>query len=578
MYSDMSMRIIDSASSNMNSASERATSVLPTPVGPRKMNEPIGRLGFLSPARERRIARVTRPIAWSCPITRLCSWSSIPSSLAVSACASLRDRDLRPRSDDVGDVVLGDLERLVLRGALVGPLLLEPLLLEAQLLLTVADRGGLLELLRFDDRLFLELDLADLVLDLADLGRRQRRLQPHARGGLVDQVDRLVGQEAIGDVAVAELGRGDQRLVGDRDLVVRLVAVAQALEDLDRLLDRRLPDHDRLEAALERRVLLDVLAELVERRRADALQLAARERGLDDVRGVDGALGGAGADQGVQLVDEQDDLAGRAADLVHHALHALFELAAVLGPGDQPGQVERDDALVAQRLGDLALDDALRQALGDRRLADAGFADQRRVVLGAPAEDLDDPLDLVGPADDRVELVLASQRREVAAVRVEGGGLRLALGRGRLPLGAEQRRRLDPDLGGIDAEVRQDAGGDAFAFADQPEQQVLGPDVVVVELAGLFEGQLDDALGARREDHLLLDGLAAPADDRLDLLAHLGQVDPKRLEDFGRQALTLGDDPEQDVLGPDVVVPEPLRLFLSEHDAAPRAFGERFPH
>ena len=38
----------------------RATSVLPTPVGPRKMNEPIGRFGFLRPARERRIARVTR--------------------------------------------------------------------------------------------------------------------------------------------------------------------------------------------------------------------------------------------------------------------------------------------------------------------------------------------------------------------------------------------------------------------------------------------------------------------------------------------------------------------------------------
>ena len=43
----------------------RATSVLPTPVGPRKMNEPIGRFGFLRPARERRIARVITLIASS---------------------------------------------------------------------------------------------------------------------------------------------------------------------------------------------------------------------------------------------------------------------------------------------------------------------------------------------------------------------------------------------------------------------------------------------------------------------------------------------------------------------------------
>jgi hypothetical protein len=35
-------------------------------------------------------------------------------------------------------------------------------------------------------------------------------------------------------------------------------------------------DHDRLEAPLQRRIALDVLAVLVERRRPDALELAAR--------------------------------------------------------------------------------------------------------------------------------------------------------------------------------------------------------------------------------------------------------------------------------------------------------------
>ena len=48
------------------------------------------------------------------------------------------------------------------------------------------------------------------------------------------------------------------------------------MQDLDRLLERRLLDHDRLEAPLEGGVALDVLAVLVERRRADALELAAR--------------------------------------------------------------------------------------------------------------------------------------------------------------------------------------------------------------------------------------------------------------------------------------------------------------
>ena len=70
-----------------------------------------------------------------------------------------------------------------------------------------------------------------------------------------------------------------------------------------------LADQDRLEAALERRVLLDVLAVLVERGRADRAQLAAREHRLEQVGGVHRALGRAGADDRVQLVDEQDDLA-----------------------------------------------------------------------------------------------------------------------------------------------------------------------------------------------------------------------------------------------------------------------------
>ena len=71
---------------------------------------------------------------------------------------------------------------------------------------------------------------------------------------------------------------------------------------------------DRLEAALERGVFLDVLAVLVERGGADALDFAAGERGLEDVAGVNGAFRAAGADERVQLVNEEDDVP-RAPDL-----------------------------------------------------------------------------------------------------------------------------------------------------------------------------------------------------------------------------------------------------------------------
>ncbi len=255
----------------------------------------------------------------------------------------------------------------------VGELALEGL--EARL-------GGVVLLLA--QRLALDLELDPPPLELVELDRHGVDLHAEARRRLVDEVDRLVGQEPLGDVAVGQRGRGHERRVRDPDAVVDLVPLAQAAQDRDRLLDRRLVDQHRLEAPLERGVLLDVLAVLVERRRADRVQLAAGEHRLQQVGGVHRAFGRAGADDRVQLVDEQDDLALGVLDLLQDGLEALLELAPELGAGDERAQVERDDALVLEALGHVAADDPLGEALGDGGLADAGLADQDRVVLRPP--------------------------------------------------------------------------------------------------------------------------------------------------------------------------------------------------
>src|ERR1700688_1722056 len=83
MYSDMSMRTIACSLSKRNSARARAVSVLPTPVGPRKMKDPIGRLGSWSPARERRT----------------------PLALALHHPS---DRNSGPARNDLRDVLSGD--------------------------------------------------------------------------------------------------------------------------------------------------------------------------------------------------------------------------------------------------------------------------------------------------------------------------------------------------------------------------------------------------------------------------------------------------------------------------------------
>ena len=113
----------------------------------------------------------------------------------------------------------------------------------------------------------------------------------------------------------------------------------------------------------------------------------------------------AGADQRVDLVDEQDGV-GLVLERLEHALEALLEIAAVLGAGQQRAHVQRVHVGLGQDLGHFLLDDAPGQALGDGGLAHAGLTDQQRVVLAAAAQDLDHALDLVLAADQRIDLAV----------------------------------------------------------------------------------------------------------------------------------------------------------------------------
>ena len=114
-------------------------------------------------------------------------------------------------------------------------------------------------------------------------------------------------------------------------------------------------------------------------------------------------------------------------EIVEHALEALFELAAELRARDQRAHVEREDALALEAFGHFAIDDALGEAFDNGGLADAGLADEHRVVLGAAREHLHRAANLVVAADHRVELAARRTRREVDGVFLERAALLFGL-------------------------------------------------------------------------------------------------------------------------------------------------------
>ncbi len=318
--------------------------------------------------------------------------------------------------DHLGDLPLVD-DRDACGRSLAGGCRVDPLLRRRDL---IAQVRGILVLLGRHRRVLARLEVGELCHECRRVNR-QAELQPQPGAGLIDQIDGLVRQHAIGQIAGAHRHGGAQGGVRVRHLVVVLVRAAKTFQDADGILSGGLVDLDRLETALQRRVLLD-LAVLVERRGTDHVQLAARQAGLQDVSGIHRAFTGtARADHRVHLVDEDDDLVLAGSDLIHRLGQALLEISAVSRAGEHAGKIECDHASPGELRRDRAVDDRLSDAVGDRGLTDASLADQYRVVLGAAAEDLDRLLDLVAAADDRVKRAFAGSISEVEPVLVEHG-------------------------------------------------------------------------------------------------------------------------------------------------------------
>src|SRR5690606_14012854 len=129
---------------------------------------------------------------------------------------------------------------------------------------------------------------------------------------------------------------------------------------------------------------------------------------------------------------------------------------------------------------------------------------------------------------------------------------------------ANDLHHLCANLLQVHTKAFEDARSDAFALTDKAEQEVLCSNVMVVQPSGLIDRKLNDLLGARSETDFPNDNRLATANDELNGRANLGELDAHVAQDTRCDAIVLANQTQQQMLGSNVVVIEPLRFFLSQ--------------
>ncbi len=282
-------------------------------------------------------------------------------------------------------------------------------------------------------------------------------------------------------------------------------------------------------------------------------------------------------------------LACRSGDFVQHRLEPFLEFAAKFRARDQRAHVQREQLLVLQRFRHVAIDDAQRQAFDDGGLADAGFADQHGIVLGAARQHLDRAADFLVAADHGIELALPRRLGEIPRIFLQGV---IAVFR-RSAVGlAALAQILD---GGVQrlrgyARVGENARRVGALLQRQGEKQPLDRDEGIARLLRDLLGVVEVPRSGGREIKLARAGtrdLGKFRQSRFGLEQGLARASARTVDQTRREPFLVVEQNFQNMFGGELLMSlagrqrlrrlneaaRALRVFLDIHEMLPRPEG-----
>ncbi len=327
-----------------------------------------------------------------------------------------------------------------------------------------------------------------------------QRINLHAQSGrsLVNQIDCLVRQKSVGDVPLRKhRGRHDRRIL-DAHAMMNFVAFLQPAKNGNRIFNGGLANLHGLEAPLERGILLDVFAIFVDGGRTDRAQFAPRQWWLQHVRRVHRTFRRSRAHQRMQFVDEQNDLPVGFAHFLQHGLQSVLEFAAVFRSGHQRSKIERHNALRLQHFRHIAGHNSLRQSFHNRSFSHSRFANQHRIVLRAPRQNLHHAADFFVAPNHGIELSSPRKVRQIARILLQRSICRFRILRSHAMASANRRHRLQNRLMRSAFAYQQLPSGIA-ARSCNAQQDVLGGDVLVLQSLCFVKSALQNLIRSRAQ-------------------------------------------------------------------------------
>ena len=122
-------------------------------------------------------------------------------------------------------------------------------------------------------------------------------------GRFINQIDRLIGQATVADVAICQSHRRLEGVIANADAVVQLVALAHTTQDLQRHIQGWFLDHQLLEAPVQHGIFLQRAAVFLDGGGPNAAQLTSGQGWFEHAAGIGART--ITVHQGVDFIDEQ---------------------------------------------------------------------------------------------------------------------------------------------------------------------------------------------------------------------------------------------------------------------------------